>query len=60
MALELHDEYLQNTDGLVTDILNAVGLGERIDYYATVFRKDKSSGWRSLVPSKSSQSRPCR
>jgi len=27
MALELHDEwYLQNTDGLVTDILNAVGL----------------------------------
>jgi putative ABC transport system ATP-binding protein len=35
MALELHDEYLeQNTDGLVTDILNAVGLGERINYYA--------------------------
>lgn len=35
MSLELHDEYLgQNLDGLATDILNAVGLGERINYYA--------------------------
>ncbi len=34
MSLELHDEYLQDTDGLATDILNAVGLGDRIDYYA--------------------------
>jgi len=49
VQMALHDEYLQNTDGLVTDILNAVGLGESI-IMQTVFRKDKSSGWRSLVP----------
>jgi len=49
MALEL-SEYLQNTDGLVTDILNAVGLGERIDYYADSLSEGQSSGWRSLVP----------
>jgi len=29
---------LQNTDGLVTDILNAVGLGERIGCYRQSFR----------------------
>jgi len=35
MSLELHGEYLeQDIDGLATDILNAVGLGDRIDYYA--------------------------
>jgi putative ABC transport system ATP-binding protein len=35
MSLELHDEYLeQNIDGLATDILNAISLGDRIDYYA--------------------------
>lgn len=35
MSLELHDEYLeQDMDGLATDILNAVGLGDRINYYA--------------------------
>jgi len=41
MALELH-EYLQNTDGLVTDILNAVGLGASI-IMQTVFRKTKKA-----------------
>jgi putative ABC transport system ATP-binding protein len=35
MSLELHDEYLeQDMDALATDMLNAVGLGDRIDYYA--------------------------
>lgn len=35
MSLELHDEYLeQDMDRLATDILNAVGLGDRSDYYA--------------------------
>jgi len=35
MSLELHDEYLeQNMDGMSADILKAVGLGDRIDYYA--------------------------
>jgi len=35
MSLELHDEYLdQNIDGMSADILKAVGLGNRIDYYA--------------------------
>lgn len=35
MALELHNDYLeQDMDRLATDILNAVGLGDRIDYYA--------------------------
>jgi len=35
MSLELHDEYLeQNIDGQATDILNAISLGDRIDYYA--------------------------
>lgn len=35
MSLELHGEYLeQDTDGLATDILNAVGLGDRVNYYA--------------------------
>ena len=35
MSLELHGKYLeQDMDGLAIDILNAVGLGDRIDYYA--------------------------
>lgn len=35
MSLELHDEYLdQNIDGMSSDILKAVGLEKRIDYYA--------------------------
>ncbi len=34
MSLELHNEYLQDKDRLAIDILNAVGLGDRIDYYA--------------------------
>lgn len=35
MSLELHDDYLeQDTDGLATDILNAVGLGDHINDYA--------------------------
>lgn len=35
MSLELHDEYLeQDMDELAAGILNAVGLGDRIDYYA--------------------------
>jgi len=35
MSLELHDEYLeQDMDGMSADILKAVGLGARIDYYA--------------------------
>ncbi|WP_086760877.1 DevA family ABC transporter ATP-binding protein [Nostoc sp. 106C] len=35
MSLELHDEYLnQDIDGLAINILNAVGLGDRVDYYA--------------------------
>jgi putative ABC transport system ATP-binding protein len=35
MSLELHDEYLeQDMDALASDMLNAVGLGDRIDYYA--------------------------
>jgi len=35
MSLELHGEYLeQDIDGLATNILNAVGLGNRVDYYA--------------------------
>lgn len=35
MSLELHNKYLeQDMDGLATNILNAVGLGDRIDYYA--------------------------
>lgn len=34
MSLELHDEYLeQDMDGMSADILKAVGLGDRIDYY---------------------------
>ncbi|KAB8332205.1 ATP-binding cassette domain-containing protein [Scytonema tolypothrichoides VB-61278] len=34
MSLELHDEYLeQDIDGMSADILKAVGLGNRIDYY---------------------------
>lgn len=35
MSLELHEQYLeQDMDGISADILNAVGLGDRIDYYA--------------------------
>jgi putative ABC transport system ATP-binding protein len=35
MSLELHGEYLeQDIDALAIDILNAVGLGDRSDYYA--------------------------
>lgn len=34
MSLELHNEYLQDKDRLAIDILNAVGLGDHIDYYA--------------------------
>ena len=34
MSLELHNEYLQDKNRLAIDILNAVGLGEHIDYYA--------------------------
>ncbi len=35
MSLELHDKYLeQDMDELAADILNAVGLGDRIHYYA--------------------------
>lgn len=34
MSLELHDRHLQNADELATDMLNAVKLGDRIDYYA--------------------------
>lgn len=35
MSLELHDQYLnQDIDGMSADILKAVGLGNRIDYYA--------------------------
>ncbi|NMG22415.1 DevA family ABC transporter ATP-binding protein [Brasilonema bromeliae] len=35
MSLELHDEYLeQDIDGMSADILKAVGLGNRVDYYA--------------------------
>ncbi|MCA1994028.1 MAG: DevA family ABC transporter ATP-binding protein [Coleofasciculus sp. S288] len=35
MSLELHDEYLeQDIDEISADILEAVGLGNRIDYYA--------------------------
>src|SRR4028118_1573561 len=35
MSLELHDEYLErDMDGRSADILKAVGLGDRIDYYA--------------------------
>lgn len=35
MSLELHDQYLnQDIDGMSSDILKAVGLGNRIDYYA--------------------------
>lgn len=34
MSLELHSEYLeQDIDRLATNILNAVGLGDRLDYY---------------------------
>jgi putative ABC transport system ATP-binding protein len=34
MALELHDRFLdQNLDSIAADMLTAVGLGERIDYY---------------------------
>lgn len=35
MSLELHNDYLeQDMDRLTTDILNTVGLGDHIDYYA--------------------------
>lgn len=34
MSLELHNEYLQDKDRLAIDMLNAVGLGEHVDYYA--------------------------
>lgn len=35
MSLELHDRYLeQDMGGISADILKAVGLGQRIDYYA--------------------------
>jgi putative ABC transport system ATP-binding protein len=35
MSLELHNDYLkQDMDQMATDILNAVGLGDRLDYYA--------------------------
>lgn len=35
MSLELHNDYLkQDVDQMATDILNAVGLGDRLDYYA--------------------------
>lgn len=35
MSLELHDEMLnQDVDALATSMLKAVGLGERVDYYA--------------------------
>ena len=35
MSLELHEQYLeQDMDGISADILNAVGLKDRIDYYA--------------------------
>ncbi|MDX2243724.1 MAG: DevA family ABC transporter ATP-binding protein [Leptolyngbyaceae cyanobacterium bins.302] len=35
MALELHDQYLnQDMDGMSAEILNTVGLGNRVDYYA--------------------------
>lgn len=34
MSLELHDEYLeQGMDGMSADILKAVGLGHRVNYY---------------------------
>ncbi|MBC8000374.1 MAG: DevA family ABC transporter ATP-binding protein [Leptolyngbya sp.] len=34
MALELHDQYLdQDMDGMSTEILETVGLGQRVDYY---------------------------
>jgi putative ABC transport system ATP-binding protein len=35
MALELHNEYLdRDMDGMASEILNIVGLGHRVDYYA--------------------------
>ena len=35
MALELHNEYLdRDMDGMASEILNTVGLGHRVDYYA--------------------------
>ncbi|NJR58963.1 MAG: ATP-binding cassette domain-containing protein [Cyanobacteria bacterium CRU_2_1] len=35
MSLELHEKYLdQNMDAIATQMLEAVGLGHRIDYYA--------------------------
>jgi len=35
MSLELHDRYLdQNIDEIATDILETVGLGNPVDYYA--------------------------
>lgn len=35
MALELHNEYLdRDMDGMSSEILNTVGLGHRVDYYA--------------------------
>ncbi|MDL5057258.1 DevA family ABC transporter ATP-binding protein [Geitlerinema calcuttense] len=35
MALELHEEYLnKDMDAIATEILTAVGLGDRTDYYA--------------------------
>lgn len=35
MSLELHDRYLeQNLDQLAANILDTVGLGQRVDYYA--------------------------
>ena len=34
MALELHDQYLdQDMDALSTELLETVGLGQRVDYY---------------------------
>ncbi|HCF28035.1 MAG TPA: ABC transporter [Cyanobacteria bacterium UBA11049] len=34
MSLELHERFLeQDVDGLATDMLNAVGLGDRLDYH---------------------------
>lgn len=35
MSLELHDKYLEkDMDAIATEILQAVGLGNRVDYYA--------------------------
>ena len=46
MSLELHREYLeQNMDHIVIEILEAVGLGNRVDYYP----HDLSGGQKQRV-----------